>query len=542
MRHDGPVSPGVNRADPTPGSPTGQLPREPLEAPLSHPEPVARGWFALAGAVAGAAGLALSQAAASALRADSSPVEAVGVAVRDFTPGPIAVFLVHLVKHADKPLLIGGTTLVVLAICAYAASWIRRFPLVPDLVFFALTVVGLLAVLRLPHPGIGAALALIVGLITWIVTLRLLTAPLLGETPHTAELDSRRRDFLVRGAAVIGGVAVVSVAARIAGSGRRHVEQARRLLRLPVRHGTVPAGAVLGVRGISPWRTPNDDFYIIHTALAPPSIAPEDWRLRIHGMVDHELSFGYQDLLDRQLTEAWVTLCCVSNEVGGDLIGNAWWSGVLVRDLLAEAGVRSGADAVRQTSRDGWDCGTPLGALTDPKRDAMLAVAMNGQPLPVQHGFPVRMVVPGLYGYVSATKWLVDLEVTTFDSFSAYWTDRGWSQKGPVKTQSRIDVPRDGASVAKGTVRIGGSAWAQHTGIAKVEYQLDGGDWQQAELGRIPSADTWVQWSGTVHVEKGEHRVVVRATDRSGYTQTSVRTDVVPDGATGWDSVRFQTT
>ncbi len=529
----------MNRADRPSGSPTGQLPREPLEAPVEHPEHVSRGWFALAGVIAGAAGLALSQAAASALRAESSPVQAVGAAVRDFTPGPIALFLVHLVKSADKPLLITGTTVVVLAICGYAATWLRRFPLVPDLVFFALTVVGLLAVLRLPNPGIGAPLALIVGLITWIVTLRLLTAPLLGETPHSTAVDSRRRDFLVRGAMVVGGVAVISVAARFAGSGRRRAEQARRLLRLPVKRGEAPAGASLGVTGIQPWRTPNDDFYIIHTALAPPSVSPEDWSLRIHGMVDREITLSYKDLLDRQLTEAWVTLCCVSNVVGGDLIGNAWWSGVLARTLLEEAGVQPGANAVRQTSRDGWDCGTPLAALTDPNRNAMLAIAMNGQPLPVQHGFPVRMVVPGLYGYVSATKWLVDLEVTTFDKFSAFWTERGWSEKGPVKTESRIDVPRDGATVKAGSLRIGGSAWAQHTGIAKVEYQFDGADWQDAELGRVPGADTWVQWAGTVDAAPGKHHVVVRATDASGYTQTSARADVVPDGATGWDSISF---
>jgi DMSO/TMAO reductase YedYZ molybdopterin-dependent catalytic subunit len=221
------------------------------------------------------------------------------------------------------------------------------------------------------------------------------------------------------------------------------------------------------------------------------------------------------------------------------LIGNAWWSGVLVRGLLEEAGVKAGADAVKQTSRDGWTCGTPLAALTDPDRNAMLAFAMNGEPLPVRHGFPVRMVVPGLYGYVSATKWLVDLEVTSFDRFSAYWTERGWSEKGPVKTQSRIDVPRDGASVPAGTLRLGGSAWAQHTGIEMVEVQVDGGPWQRAELGRVPGDDTWVQWATTVEVEAGEHRVSVRATDRSGYTQTPVRTDVVPDGATGWHSVRF---
>jgi DMSO/TMAO reductase YedYZ molybdopterin-dependent catalytic subunit len=539
MRHDGEVSPGTNRAEYPPDSPTGQLPRDPVEAPPARPEPVGRRWFALAGFVAGVAGLVLSQAASTALRAESSPVEAVGTAVRDFTPGPIAIVLVHLVGAADKPLLIGGTTLVVLAICAYAASWMRRYPLVPDLVFFALTVVGLLAVLRLPHPGIAAPLSLIVGLITWIVTLRILTAPLLGETPHSTELDSRRRDFLIRGGVVVVGVAALAIAARVAGSGRRHVEQARRLLRLPVERGEPPPGSTIGVPGVAPWRTPNEEFYIIHTALAPPSISPVDWSLRIHGMVDQELRISYQDLIDRQITEAWVTLCCVSNEVGGDLIGNAWWSGVLIRDLLAEAGVEPGADAVRQTSHDGWDCGTPLAALTDPARNAMLAIAMNGEPLPVQHGFPVRMVVPGLYGFVSATKWLVDLEVTRFDKFDAFWTQRGWSEKGPVKTESRIDVPRGGSTVKTGSLRIGGSAWAQHTGIEKVEYQLDGGPWQQAELGRVPDADTWVQWAGTVDVAKGDHHVVVRATDRSGYTQTAARADVVPDGATGWHTVAF---
>jgi DMSO/TMAO reductase YedYZ molybdopterin-dependent catalytic subunit len=541
MRDDGEVSPEMDRVEPTSGRPTGQLdpaPRPPLP-PVSRHDEVPRWLFALAGMVAGAAGIALSQAASSALRAESSPVEAVAAMVRDFTPGPLAVFLIHLVGSMDKPLLLGGTAVVVLGICGYAASWIRRFPLLPDVVFFVLAAVGLLAVLREPQPGLGSSLALLVGFITWIVTLRLLTAPLLGESPVSAEVDSRRRAFLVRSVWVLGGVALLTVAGRVAGSGRRQVEQARRLLRLPVHRGVVPAGASLEVPGVAPWRTPNDDFYLIHTALAPPSISPSDWQLRIHGKVDRELTLSYQDLIDRKLTEAWVTLCCVSNEVGGDLIGNAYWSGVLIRDVLAEAGVQPGADAVLQTSRDGWNCGTPLSALTDPNRNAMLAVAMNGAPLPVEHGFPVRMVVPGLYGYVSATKWLVDLEVTSFDEFEAFWTERGWSEKGPVKTQSRIDVPRNGASVKSGSLRVGGSAWAQHTGIATVEYRLDGGGWEQADLGRVEGADTWVQWSATVEVDRGDHELVVRATDSSGYTQTSVRTDVVPNGASGWHSVPF---
>jgi DMSO/TMAO reductase YedYZ molybdopterin-dependent catalytic subunit len=500
-------------------------------APQAAPS---RRLLAVAGALAGAAGIALSEATSSALRAETGPVAAVAAAVRDLTPGPVAHFLISIVRTFDKPLLVTGTTVILLGICAYAATWVDRRPVVPDVVFFVLAGIGLAATLRLPNPGFGASLAIVVGLITWIVVLRMLTAPLLEVRP----VDAGRRSFLVRSAAVVGVAGVLVVAGRFAGRSLRHVEQARRLLRLPVKRGEEPAGSTLGVDGIAPWRSPNEGFYVIHTALAPPSIAPEDWSLRIHGLVEREITLDYKSLLERQLTEAWVTLCCVSNEVGGDLIGNAWWSGVLVRDLLREAGVQPGADAVLQTSRDGWTAGTPLAALTD-DRNAMLAVAMNGQPLPVQHGFPVRMVVPGLYGYVSATKWLVDLEVTSFSKFEAYWTQRGWSEKGPVKTESRVDVPRNGASVEAGKVRVGGSAWSQHRGIAKVEFQLDGGPWQEAELGTVPNVDTWVQWAGTVDLEPGEHRVTVRATDKTGYTQTPVRVDVIPDGATGWHSHPF---
>jgi DMSO/TMAO reductase YedYZ molybdopterin-dependent catalytic subunit len=486
----------------------------------------------------------MSQATVWALRATNGPVVAVASAVRDLTPGPLALRLVHLVGHLDKPLLITGTLVVLVVICGVTGVLSRRHPLIPDVVFVLLAAIGLASVLRLEDSGITSVLAVVVGLVTWVVTLRFLTAPLLTE-PGVARDEqppaggSSRRTFLVRSGAVAAVVLFAGAAGRFASRSRRRVEQARKLLRLPVHRGVVPADASLGVDGIAPWRTPNDSFYLIHTALAAPSISPKDWELRIHGMVDHELTLTYNDLIRRELTEAWVTLCCVSNEVGGDLIGNAYWSGVLVRDLLGEAGVQSGADAVLQTSHDGWTCGTPLAALTD-DRNAMLAVAMNGLPLPIDHGFPVRTVVPGLYGYVSATKWLVDLEVTRFDQFDAFWTRRGWAEKGPVKTQSRIDVP--GGDVPAGSVAVGGSAWAQHTGIAKVEFQLDGGAWHDAELGGVPDVDTWVQWSGSVDVEPGRHTVVVRATDRSGYTQTSVRTDVVPDGATGWHSVSFRAT
>lgn len=505
-------------------------------------------WLAFAGVMTGIAGLVTSQATVWAFRATNGPIVAVASAVRDFTPGTLAVKLVHLVGDLDKPLLIAGTVTILLAMCAGIGLLSRRHPLVPDVLFFVLALIGLGSVARLEDSGLASGLAVIVGLVTWIVTLRFLTAPLLASRPAPTAVDPApdgapaegtdpsRRAFLVRAGVVTVVVAVAGGVGRIASRSRRRVEQARKLLRLPVTRGAAPDGASLEVPGVEPWRTSNRDFYLIHTALGAPSISPGDWSLRIHGLVERELGFSYADLVDRELTEAWVTLCCVSNEVGGDLIGNAHWSGVLVRDLLAEAGVKSGADAVLQTSHDGWNCATPLAALTD-DRNAMLALAMNGEPLPVDHGFPVRMVVPGLYGYVSATKWLVDLEVTRFDQVDAYWTQRGWAEQGPVKTQSRIDVPR--GTVPAGKVRVGGSAWAQHTGIERVEFALDGGAWQRADLGAVPGADTWVQWAGVVDVEPGRHELVVRATDRSGHTQTSARADVVPDGATGWHSVSF---
>jgi DMSO/TMAO reductase YedYZ molybdopterin-dependent catalytic subunit len=420
-------------------------------------------------------------------------------------------------------------------LCAAAGELSHRHPALSDVFFGVLAVVGLLAVATRNGAGIGGGLTVLVGFVTWVVVIRLLT----GRLQQAATPVEGRRSFL----AVSGAVAVVAALAVVGGralsSGRRAVEQARSRLRLHVETAIVPERADLGVAGVPPWQTPNRSFYLIHTALIEPAIAPDDWRLRIHGMVDHPLETTYQDLMSRSLTSRWITLCCVSNEVGGDLIGNAWWSGVPVRDLLAEAGVHPDADAVKQTSEDGWTCGTPIAALTDPHRDAMLALAMNGEPLPLEHGFPVRMVVPGLYGYVSATKWLVDLEVTRYDRFTAYWTERGWGEKGPVKTGSRIDVPRSGSNVAAGTVRVGGSAWAQHTGIAAVEFQLDGGPWQRATLGSVPEDDTWVQWAGQIEVARGDHELRVRATDKSGYTQTAVRADVLPDGATGWDGVRF---
>lgn len=489
-----------------------------------------RRWDAAAGLVAGGAGLAATVGIAWALNT-TTPVVAVAEFVRDHTPGPLAVKLVHLVKHADKPLLIAMTTIVVLLLAVGLGVLARTRPLYSEIGILVVSAIGLAAILHQPHVDGSAVLAVLVGLPIWIIVLRALVARARPE-------PDGRRDFLL----IAGGVVVVSGLALWAGraisAGTRAVERARSKLRLRVNAGVEPADAAVGVPGIVPWRTSGGDFYRIDTALSIPAIEPSSWKLRIHGMVDREIEVTYEQLIARKLSEGWVTLCCVSNPVGGNLISNAFFSGVPVRELLAEAGVHPDADAVLQTSYDNWTCGTPLSALTD-DRLAILAVAMNGEPLPLEHGFPVRTVVPGLYGYVSATKWVVDMEVTQFSRFQAYWTQRGWSQNGPVKTESRIDVPSSGARVPAGMVGIGGVAWAQHTGIERVEIQVDGGPWLRAELGGVPDTDTWVQWGLRVPLGSGQHQVAVRATDRSGYTQTPVQHDVVPDGATGWDSISF---
>ena len=499
----------------------------------------------VAGVVAGLAGIAVSQVLTVVLGVRVSPVVAVSEAVIELTPGQVAEVLISIVGTWDKPLLVGGVVLGVVGLVALAAMLASRSVGLGNAVLLLMALVALGAMLLRPGFTAVSVVPLAAGVATWMVVLALLSDraeqayvdPAGGDGWGRSDASSSsRRSFLV----LAGATAAVSVAgvagAQLLGRGRRAVETSRRLLRLPAGRGVVPAGAQVGLPGLTPWRVPNEDFYRIDTALVVPAVDPSDWRLRIHGMVDQELVLTYDDLLERERTEAWVTLCCVSNEVGGDLIGNAYWSGVRIADLLAEAGVDPDADAVRQTSEDGWNCGTPLAALTD-GRDAMLAVAMNGEPLPLEHGFPVRMVVPGLYGFVSATKWLVDIEVTRFDRFTAYWTERGWSEQGPVKTQSRIEVPRDGSDVPAGPVRIGGHAWAQHTGIDKVEVRLDGNAWTSAELGRVPSDDTWVQWSATLDLPRGPHTLAVRATDRSGYTQTAAQTGVVPNGATGWHTI-----
>ena len=288
--------------------------------------------------------------------------------------------------------------------------------------------------------------------------------------------------------------------------------------------------------GTPPWLTANPDFYRIDTALSVPRLSTSTWSLRIHGMVEREITLTYDQLRQRRVIEAPITMTCVSNEVGGSLISNARFLGVPMADLLAEARPTAGAQQILSTSSDGWNANTPLAPLTD-GRPAMLAIGMNGQPLPVEHGFPVRMVVPGLYGYVSGCKWITDIEVTTFGAVTSYWEQRGWGKLGPIKTESRIDVPRADATVPAGRTVAAGVAWAQHTGIDAVEVRVDGGPWQPAELADEPSIDSWRMWRLPLTLGPGPHELQVRATDRTGAVQTPVRVPSIPDGATGWHTV-----
>jgi DMSO/TMAO reductase YedYZ molybdopterin-dependent catalytic subunit len=361
-----------------------------------------------------------------------------------------------------------------------------------------------------------------------------------GGDAMNAETTGRRR-FL--GLTLLLGAAatVTAVASRVLLNAAGAVSEARS--RFPLPRATkaaepVPPGADLDVRGLTPYQTPNADFYRIDTALQIPLIDPAAWSLTITGMVENEITINYADLVAKPLVEHYTTLTCVSNEVGGDLAGNALWLGYPIRQLLADAKPQPGADMVLSTSDDGWTAGTPLTALTDPDREALLAIGMNGEPLPIEHGFPVRMVVPGLYGYVSATKWVKSLKVTTFDQDEGYWTPLGWAALGPIKIASRIDVPR--RSVQAGTVVVAGVAWAQHVGIAGVQVQVDGGEWQQADLAETTGPDTWRQWRFSWPATDGTHELAVRATDAKGNLQTAAEAPPAPDGATGYHKIKVK--
>ncbi|WP_308466819.1 molybdopterin-dependent oxidoreductase [Rathayibacter soli] len=526
----------------TPAGGTGATPKRAL-SPGS--------WFWIAAACGVLSGLATQVAAVGAALISgqsSTPFFAVGAWVVDLTPAWFREWIISVFGSSDKPFLFVclGVLLFVLAVAVGALEFLR--PPFGVLLLAAIGVVAVLAVLTRPDASVLSAAPTVVGFIVGVIVLQQSilrmrrwhdAAAELRRVPN-AEPQLARRSFLRFVGLSAAAAVAVGVGVQLLSAGTAAVTSIRNTLKLPraaFAAAPIPAGADLKLPGLSPYITPVGGFYRVDTALQVPAVDPNNWKLRIDGMVENPVDLTFAQLLALPLTEHTATLTCVSNEVGGNLAGNATWLGYPLRELLARAVPKAGADMVLSTSADGWTAGTPLSALTDNKRDALLAVGMNGAPLPLEHGFPVRMVVPGLYGYVSATKWVVQLNVTQYSKAIGYWTDKGWSAMGPVKLASRIDTPTDNSTVHAGRAAIAGVAWDQHVGIARVEVRVDNGPWQQARLADAVSADTWRQWVLEWDATAGNHTVQVRATNASGEVQTSAQAPPAPNGATGWHTI-----
>lgn len=512
---------------------------------MAEPSQSSRGLY---GVAAAAVALGVTQLLAVPFGPRADARTAVGSAVIDLTPGPVKEGAIQLFGTADKLVLTIAVLMVIAVIAALTGARETRTRPVGSAAIAVAGVAGCAAVLSRAGATVLDIVPTVVGTLCGIAVLRLLVSGRVTDRHSAGTPDApdpgRRSSLLTLGLLAVGALSGVGgvVLSRLASS----VSADRDAFTLPrvdaVAPPVPPAVQPKGV-ALPSFITPNADFYRIDTALTVPQLSRADWRLKIHGMVDREVTYTFDDLDRFGAVERLVTLTCVSNPVGGDLISNAAWTGYLTRDLLAEAGIHPDADMVLSTSVDGFTAGTPVEVLTD-DRGSLLAVGMNGAPLPTEHGYPARLVVPGLYGYVSATKWVVDLELTRFDRAEAYWTRLGWSPLGPIKTQSRIDVPRSGQDVARGPVTFGGVAWAQNRGVRAVEVRIDGpdrqGEWQPAELGAAYADDTWRLWSvGWTATDTGLHTITVRATDNTGAVQTSEQAAPTPDGATGWHTVTF---
>jgi DMSO/TMAO reductase YedYZ molybdopterin-dependent catalytic subunit len=507
---------------------------------------------ALAGLVSAGLALGVGELVAGIEARLASPVEAVARQVIRQVPTPVERFAIETFGRRDKLALIVGTLVLSAVFGAVLGVLARRRPWVGTAGMAGFALLGALAALAAPNASLTAALPSLAAGVAGALTLRrLVPRPEAARAPDAAGNPpaggagrppglggaGSRRSFL-------GVTAAVAAAAAFAGAGGRALRsrfsaaesRANVSLPRPARAlPPVPAGAEVGVEGVAPFVTPNADFYRIDTALIVPQVRAEDWTLRVGGMVDEPFELSFDELLELDLVEADITLTCVSNPVGGDLVGNARWLGVPVRDLLDRARPGRGADQLVGRSVDGYTCGFPLPAAYD--RPCLVAVGMNGEPLPLRHGFPARLVTPGVYGYVGSTKWLTGVEVTTFDAFDQYWVPRGYAARAPIKTMSRIDTPRSLERVQAGPVAVAGVAWAQTRGIEAVELRIDDGPFRPAELAEAVGVDTWRQWRYEWDATPGRHTLTVRATDGTGDPQAEQRAEILPDGASGWMSL-----
>ncbi|MCX6463050.1 MAG: molybdopterin-dependent oxidoreductase [Pseudonocardiales bacterium] len=491
------------------------------------------------------AALGLGHLAAALVSPPSSPFLAVGDTVIRFSPQWLTEFAKTTFGTADKPILLAGMGVVILGIAALAGLLSRRDPLVGTVVVAAMGLVGLAVVVLSPGFGPADLVAPLVAILAGLLAFRLLhRRARAAAAPAGGGPQVSRRAVLVGTSAVGVGALAAAGGGQLLGAniGDSRASVTAQLARLRLTETAPPVPAAAAFPESIPFITPNADFYRVDTALQIPSQAAADWTCRVRGMVDNELTLTFDDLLSRPLVERTITMTCVSNEVGGPYISTADFIGVELRDVLMEAGVRPGADQILSTSLDSWTAGTPTDVVMEPGRGALLAVGMNGEALPPEHGFPVRMIVPGLYGFLSATKWLADIELTTFAAAQGYWLQRGWGQFAPIKTQSRIDSPRGFQQVPAGPVTVSGIAWSQPIGVSRVEVRVDDGPWQDAELAAEVNPRTWRMWRASVELDRGTHRVQSRATDANGVTQPEERVAPIPDGATGWPVVVFTVT
>jgi DMSO/TMAO reductase YedYZ molybdopterin-dependent catalytic subunit len=515
---------------------------------------------AIAGVLAVGVALGVAELVAALLLRVPSPLDAVGQVLIPWFPAPLTSWAIETLGGANRAALLAGTLFVASGIGALLGIAARHQPGAAAAGFAAAAAGGALAsASQADASSVGSWVTMVVAVLAGVGTLRALlvrssttmspsappassmTAPSRSRSP--AAPAHSRRSFLTA-AAGAGTAALATLAlGRYALGGRfGTVDPTRVALPRPARAlpAATPAQRLAGPEGLSPLFTPTGGFFRIDTALRVPQVDPDTWELRIHGSVDRELVLTYDELLAMPLEEVDITLLCVSNEVGGDLVGNARWTGVRLASLLAQAGIAPEAGQVVGRSVDGFEAGFPIEAVRD-GRDAVVAVAMNGEPLPTRHGFPARLVVPGLYGYVSATKWLAELELTTWDGFDGYWVPRGWSKEAPVKTASRIDVPSDGARLDPGPTVVAGVAWAPPRGVDRVEVQVDDGPWTEAELSSPLSGDAWVQWRARVELPAGSPSLRVRAVDAEGAEQPPGPRPPAPDGAEGWHRVVVHT-
>ena len=509
----------------------------------------------LAGVVATFVGLAAAELAAGLLVTVPSPLDALGQQVVALAPGGFLTTAIEILGPANRAVLLGSSLLVAVGLGVLLGRLAAGRFVVAVALVGGVAVAALAASLTSPDAALPTVLlALVAASWATLGSLRLLLArlgaPVAATSAGTDGPDGRRggptataavdRRRFLRLTGVLGASAALAgtlgrTTFGFAGAAAPDVTLPEPASTLPPIRGDLAAE----LPEVTPLLTPVDDFFRIDAAIALPRVDPADWRLRIHGLVDRELEFTYQDLLDRDLVEVDATISCVSNEVGGDLVGTARWLGVPLVELLDEAGPTARAEQVVGRSVDGWTGGFPLEVATD-GREALVAVAMNDVPLPVRHGFPARLVVPGLYGYVSATKWLQDIELTTWDGFDGYWVPRGWSKQGPVKTMTRIDLPASGDRVEDADLVVAGVAWAPVRGIGQVEIQVDDGPWEPVEVLPPLSEATWVQWRGTVALPPGDHTIAARAVDAHGEPQPEGPAPPAPDGAEGWHSVRVE--